>query len=349
MNYLYKVLCCMFVSFGVLFVPTASQTSNEALPKLLQRATDFVQEAEYEKALSVYTFYLKFQPDNVQALSQRAVVHASLGDLQLAFEDIDRAFDSAGFSALEQAVIHNHRAQIYFLQRDTDSALQDFNRAIELNPTYPDFWLNRGILHQILGDWDLALADYEEYVQLDPTNAEAFLSIARVYLAHNDYPKALSALDSAIDLTPDDPELYIFRGSVNLLAEQFVPAAGDYSDWLQLINTIEYDESPITAKTDQRTLNMTYGALYNIPFSAESGDRFAVTASSPSVDSLIILLSPDGNPIMANDDGGRGLNAFIVDFTLPEDGTYTLLVGHARGGWDGDIELTVQIVASEDI
>ena len=52
---------------------------------------------------------------------------------------------------------------------------------------------------------------------------------------------------------------------------------------------------------------------------------------------------------MANDDGGRGLDSFILDFTLPDNGTYVLLVGHARGGWTGTIELTLQIVAGEGI
>ncbi len=349
MNYLFKHCGVFIFSLSLLVFPILSLAQDEPQPQILQTATRFVQQSEYDKALSLYNFYLQFQPDHIQALSQRAVVYASIGEFTLAFDDLDDAFASAGFSALDQAIIYNNRAQVHFRNRDNDKALADFDRAIELNPSFANYWRNRGILHQIMNNWDLAIQDYEQYLVLNPADVEAYLSLARIYLSQNDYTKTITALDSTIDLTPDDPELYIFRGSVNLLAEQFAPAARDYMDWLRLINTTEYTSTPITSATEQRTVEMTYGARYYIPFDAHSGDRFAVSANSQGVDSLIILIDPNGNPIMANDDGGQGLNAFILDFTLPEDGTYTLVVGHARGGWDGDIELTIQIVAGEDI
>jgi hypothetical protein len=48
------------------------------------------------------------------------------------------------------------------------------------------------------------------------------------------------------------------------------------------------------------------------------------------------LLDPDGNPIAGDDDTGLGMNgldAMVEDFELPSDGTYTLLVSHAEGGY----------------
>jgi len=349
MNYLSKRYRLLITCLCLITLSSIGIAQEDPLPQLLERATTFVQQSNYDKALSIYTFYLQFQPHHIEALSQRAVTYASMGHFNEAYEDIDRAFESAGFSAIDQAVVHNNRAQIYFLARENVLALSDFNRAIELNPTDANYWLNRGILHQIMNNWDLAIADYEQYLTLNPDDAEAYLSIARVYLAQENYTKAVYKLDSAIDLTPGDAELYIFRGSVNLLAERFAFAATDYADWLRLINTEDITGDPITEETDQRVIGMSYGKTYRIPFNAESGDRFGVSATSQFVDSLVILIDPDGNPIMANDDGGQGLNSFILDFTLPMDGSYTLLIGHARGGWDGEIEVTTQIVPAKDI
>jgi len=348
MNYLSKVYRILVTCLSLILVCGIGTAQNDPLPQLLERATTFVQQSEYDKALSIYTFYLQFQPHHIEALSQRAVTYAYMGNFTAAFDDIDRAFESAGFSAIDQAVIYNNRAQIYFLNGDNNIALDDLNRAIELNPDEPNYWMNRGILHQVMNNWDLAISNYEQYLTLKPTDAEAYLITARVYLVQENYAEAINKLDSAINLTPGDPELYIFRGSVNLLAERFTPAAQDYADWMRLINMEEIVTDPITADTEQRTLEMTYGTTYRIPFDAQSGDRFGLSATSQFVDSLVVLIDPDGNPIMANDDGGQGLNSFILDFTLPMDGTYTLVVGHARGGWDGDIELTVQIVPAED-
>jgi len=349
MNSLFKICRFLWITLCLTMLSSTVYMQEDEISGLLEQATEFVQQSQYDKALDIYNFYLRFLPNHVDALSQRAVTYASIGDFDRAFRDIDHAFDSAGFSAIEQAIAHNHRAQIYFLNQETGSALKDFNRAIELNPDNPDYWLNRGILYQLTNEWELSIRDFEAYLERNPTDAEGFVNIARAYLALNNFDDAVDALGSAIAITPNDPELYIFRGSVNLIAEQFANAAQDYADWLNLINTTVYDEDAVTTDTDERTITMTYGALYRIPFTANSGDRFGVSANSVGVDSLVVLLDPDGNPIMANDDGGQGLNSFIIDFTLPTDGTYTLLVGHARGGWNGDVELTIQVVPSEGI
>lgn len=348
MNYLFKKLAFV-ISLCLLTLSGVGVAQDDSTPELLEKATAYVQQSQYEKAIEIYTFYLGFQPNHVDARSQRAVAFASIGNFENAFEDINKAFESAGFAAIEQAIVHNNRAQINFLSNEPESALDDFSRAIELNPNYADYWLNRGILNQYMGNWDNALADYEAYLNFNPEDSEAYLSMAQIYLTLGDLTNTLSSLDSAIEITPEDAELYIFRGSIYLQVEQFADAAKDYADWLRLINTIEYNAEALTNETNQYIAEMAYGALHRIPFEANSGDRFGLSANSRFVDSLVVLLDPDGNPIMANDDGGQGLNSFILDFTLPQDGTYTLLVGHARGGWEGDIEVTIQIVPAEGI
>ena len=53
------------------------------------------------------------------------------------------------------------------------------------------------------------------------------------------------------------------------------------------------------------------------------------------VDPLIALLDPDGTPIAGDDDMGGVLDSLVENFELPADGTYTLVVSHANGGYDG--------------
>lgn len=342
MRLLRFIILCLCLLLGI-------STGFAQDSKLLEQANTFVQNGNYKQALNLYSFYIRFHPHHIVALSERAVVYATLRQFEKAYNDIEQAFVVAGFSALDQAIIHNNRGQIYFLANDNDHALQDFSRAIELNPIVADYWLNRAILYQVLEEWDNALADYQSYLDLSPEDSEAYLNIARIYLAQEDLDSAIDGLDSAISITPDDPELYIFRGSLNLLREAYADAAHDYQNWMQLINIREINEDTLSNSTHKLVLDMSYGVMYRIPFEANSGDRLGVVANSATVDSLVVLLDPDGVPIMADDDGGRGLDSFILDFTLPANGTYTLLVGHARGGWAGKIELTLQVVADEGI
>lgn len=342
-QWLFGVILYLLVSINTGF---AQETSNS---KILDHAEAFIEGANYEEALNLYSFYIRFHPTHIKALSQRAVVFATLRDFDSAFEDTQLAFSVAGFSAFDQAIIHNSRGQVYFLNNDFSHALEDFSRAIELNPNNADFWLNRAILHQVQQNWNAALADYQAYLMLSPQDSEVYLNIARIHLAQQDLAGTVDGLNSAIAITPEDPELYIFRGSVNLLQEAYADAARDYQSWMDLINTREIKQPPLSNSTNNVVLEMNYGMRHRVPFEANSGDRLGVVANSATVDSLVVLLDPDGKPIMADDDSGQGLNSFILDFTLPQNGTYTLLVGHARGGWTGKIELTLQIVAEEGI
>lgn len=327
----------------------ASFGQDEAGSIVLARAKFYRQAGEYDKALRIYSGFLRLNPDSIDALTQRAVVYASMDDFSSAFNDIELAFELAGFSAIKQAVVYNGRGQIYYLEGNAELSLQDFSRAIDLDSDTADYWLNRATWYQVTRDWEHALSNYEHYAMLQPDDSEVYVNIARVYLVLDDLEASIEALDSAIEIMPYDPELYIFRGSINLRHKQVAAAAIDYSNWLQIINVNIIEQDALVDKTTILELDMNYGTVHHVSFDANSGDRLGVVANSAGVDSLIVLLDPDGNPIMADDDGGQGLNAFIIDFALPDDGTYTLWIGHARGGWNGEIELTVQIVPAEGV
>jgi hypothetical protein len=49
-------------------------------------------------------------------------------------------------------------------------------------------------------------------------------------------------------------------------------------------------------------------------------------AAGAETDPRINLLAPDGSWLIADDDGGEGLNSLIANFELPADGTYTVKV-----------------------
>ncbi len=71
----------------------------------------------------------------------------------------------------------------------------------------------------------------------------------------------------------------------------------------------------------------------DIPFSfeASAGDVVDISLASGDFDPLLRLLDPDGAELITDDDGGEGLNAFIEGLTLPDSGTYTILVDGYRG------------------
>jgi tetratricopeptide (TPR) repeat protein len=61
-----------------------------------------------------------------------------------------------------------------------EEALEDFSRAIELDPTLAPAFSDRGSIFAHLGRHDEALADYRHAVQLDPTLRLPYFNIGAV-------------------------------------------------------------------------------------------------------------------------------------------------------------------------
>ena len=53
-------------------------------------------------------------------------------------------------------------------------AIEDFNKAIEINPQYAEAFNNRGIVKYNLGDKQGAIKDYNKAIEINPQYADAF-------------------------------------------------------------------------------------------------------------------------------------------------------------------------------
>lgn len=70
----------------------------------------------------------------------------------------------------------------------------------------------------------------------------------------------------------------------------------------------------------------------------------SMTATSGSLDTLLILQGPTGASLASNDDLDVGITNSLISATLPSDGEYTVLAtryGQVIGGTEGDYTLTI--------
>jgi len=97
------------------------------------------------------------------------------------------------------AIAYQDRAEGYRLAKDYDHALEDFGRAIKIDPAIAYPYINRAEVHRLKGDYDQVIADATQAIGLDPAlNAAwtirglAYKEIGALAKAREDFNHALS-------------------------------------------------------------------------------------------------------------------------------------------------------------
>lgn len=119
-------------------------------------------------------FDVRFSPEWVAAAYEmRGQFHGLAQQFPEAISDLTRSIE-LGTNPQRYTV----RGSMYRALYEWDSALNDFNAALEMNSAYPDAYYERGLLYVSIlqtGDdfYDEALADFQQYLVLAPSGDHA--------------------------------------------------------------------------------------------------------------------------------------------------------------------------------
>jgi tetratricopeptide (TPR) repeat protein len=142
-----------------------------------------------------------------QAYAARGVAHYQRGRFPEAVEDFGKAIRLNP----SNADWYNNRGMAYSGQGLHERAFEDYNRAVELKPTAPHY-MNRGSARTELGHPDEALADLNRAIQIDPKYLQAYQHRAIAYLRLQDWQRAIVDWSSAAEVDPLSAESYNGRG-----------------------------------------------------------------------------------------------------------------------------------------
>ena len=114
------------------------------------------------------------------------------------------------------ATAHNNRGVAYKVKGDYDSALKDYDQAIELNPNAASHYNNRGIIYRLKHDYERAIADYDQAIWLKSDYVAAFYNRALAYADKGDYDHALADFGVVLQFNPKNALALYARGWVLL-------------------------------------------------------------------------------------------------------------------------------------
>ena len=97
--------------------------------------------------------------------------------------------------------------------QDYIGALEDFNKAIELNSENHSAYNDRGIAKESLKNYQGAIEDYNKAIELGQ-NIPSYYHNRALYKMDiiNDYQSAIEDFNKAIELDPNDANYYVCRG-----------------------------------------------------------------------------------------------------------------------------------------
>lgn len=98
-------------------------------------------------------------------------------------------------------------------------AIQDYNRAIELDPELKEAYNHRGLAKFYLNNFPGAIEDYGRAIDLDEKFIEAYFNRGLACYNAKDYRGCIPDFDKVIELGKKDADAYFLRG----LAKTYIP------------------------------------------------------------------------------------------------------------------------------
>jgi len=157
-------------------------------------------------------------PEQQHQPSQGKVTNGDVGDLS----------QRAKAARLQEAYEWLMQGYAYAQAGNLPAAIEAYNHAISLSPSYLHAWLFRGKAHATLGDLDHALADYGHALQLQPGNTEVLKQRAVLYHNAMQYDLAIDDYHDVLAAEPGNTNTLMKRGLAYLMLDSYDLALADF-------------------------------------------------------------------------------------------------------------------------
>ncbi len=124
---------------------------------------------------------------------------------------------------------YNQRGLGYLERERYIEAIDDFTRAININPDFVGSYNNRGIAYRALGRYGLAYNDFSDAVMLDSNFVDAYYNRGNLYMKIGEYDSAIDDYSRVIGIRPDYFDAYINRGNAYGRKGSYELAIEDYN------------------------------------------------------------------------------------------------------------------------
>ena len=190
-----------------------------------------IQVGYWHDNLTLFGHTLEATENNYFIYTIRGGIFYDMGDYNHAIDDLDRAIQiNPGF-----ALAYNGRGNV----RDTlgycAQAIEDYSRAVEIQPRYPEAYYNRGTSYQNAGMYRQAIQDYDKAIETNLLDtADVFCNRGAAYASLGDQMKAIEDYGRALEIDPRHAKTYFNRAIAYGILGDHLQALKDFDSAIQI-------------------------------------------------------------------------------------------------------------------
>ena len=324
-----------------------------------QAGQAFIEQGRYDKAVQEFSCVIAAQPTEADGYRGRAEARLLLGRYADAFADYARitAFVEPVHAGALQTVLAGYDARLAgapnnvaaltgasfarWVDFQYPQAIQVLNHLLDVRPDDPFGTLFRGSSRVLKGvTKELGVADLERAIELAPTSPDVRFIVADAYtFGQPDPERAFSEATLALQWGLDTPRVHALLGAALNTFGETAAAAGHIATHIEQVTTELVPTSSLDSG-ETLTLDVVPGRTFAIPVAVVAGQPISISVGSKDYwDSIAVLLSPDGTPVVGSDDDSGYHAAF--DWIAEETGTYWLRVTFFEAVNTGQLVVTL--------
>ncbi len=125
------------------------------------------------------------------------------GDILMARKMYREAIESYQMGPKDSAIVANKIGIAYHQLMDLDTARKMYERAVKLDPKYPEAFNNLGTVFYARKSYRRAIGEYKHALRLRPDSASFLSNLGTAYYARKQYKEMTEAYEKALAIDPD--------------------------------------------------------------------------------------------------------------------------------------------------
>lgn len=186
---------------------------------------------EYEAAAASYREGFEVDPENLYAFYNLGRLFLSQDRYDSALVNFNKALQMGG---TDDEDIFNYRGLAYARLDEHRKAIDDFNKAIDLEDDDPAHYFNRAISYEGLGMYDSAYIDLSYAIEIEGDAPENYQERGDLLMDMNKVKAAVADYTKALEIAPRRASVMDSRAAAKAELGDFPGALKDYNSSLEL-------------------------------------------------------------------------------------------------------------------